>query len=480
MSTGAATRPAMDVERTARPSRAVARWGTAVVAVAAVLSVRSYTDQTAFGEVAFGAAFAPLYAMVAVAPAVLLTGAGVLAHWSRPASRIGVLLIVEGLAWNLGTLTYTATSFPAAAELSALVVFAGYAVGAHVLIAYPDGRLRRRADRVLVTLLYLVLGPGLVVTFLFHADFGPGCSLCPANGFLLTADDTLDVAANAGWYATAGLLVVAAGLRSVPRWHAAGAIARRSLAPVYVTRWTLAGAIALWCAIGVGLLADDTTAWGLRAQVLVNVAAVAAAAGIVVVFMRSTAARAAAGTLARELERRGQGVAGLDAAIRTALRDPGARLLFRAPAAKGWLDADGRPATPRDSCSITLMNDGSALEHDPALDDDPAVVASVAAVAGLALERERLRVLVRTQAAGPPGDANALAGVLTAREREVLGLAAEGLTDAAIAERLFLTRRTIETHLGHVFAKLDIPAGSTHNRRVHAVRRFLHASRRAS
>jgi DNA-binding CsgD family transcriptional regulator len=65
--------------------------------------------------------------------------------------------------------------------------------------------------------------------------------------------------------------------------------------------------------------------------------------------------------------------------------------------------------------------------------------------------------------------------VLTAREREVLALVAQGMTDRAIAQRLYLTRRTVETHLGHVFAKLDLPAGSNQNRRVHAVRRYLNA-----
>ena len=59
----------------------------------------------------------------------------------------------------------------------------------------------------------------------------------------------------------------------------------------------------------------------------------------------------------------------------------------------------------------------------------------------------------------------------------MLALAAQGLTDGAIAQRLYLTRRTVETHLGRVFAKLDVPAGSSHNRRVHAVRRYLDAER---
>ena len=69
---------------------------------------------------------------------------------------------------------------------------------------------------------------------------------------------------------------------------------------------------------------------------------------------------------------------------------------------------------------------------------------------------------------------------LTKREREVLGLMAEGLTDRGIAERLWLTPRTVETHVRHILAKLDLPVGSSNNRRVHAVLAYLRARSRAS
>ena len=58
---------------------------------------------------------------------------------------------------------------------------------------------------------------------------------------------------------------------------------------------------------------------------------------------------------------------------------------------------------------------------------------------------------------------------LTDREREVLRLMAEGLTDRGIAERLWVTPKTVETHVRHILRKLDIPSGTAHNRRVHAV-----------
>jgi DNA-binding NarL/FixJ family response regulator len=62
---------------------------------------------------------------------------------------------------------------------------------------------------------------------------------------------------------------------------------------------------------------------------------------------------------------------------------------------------------------------------------------------------------------------------LTAREREVLALLAEGLTDAGIAERLWLTRKTVETHIRHILSKLNFPNDTTYNRRVLAVLTYL-------
>jgi DNA-binding NarL/FixJ family response regulator len=62
---------------------------------------------------------------------------------------------------------------------------------------------------------------------------------------------------------------------------------------------------------------------------------------------------------------------------------------------------------------------------------------------------------------------------LTEREREVLELVAEGLTDRGIAERLWLTPRTVETHVRHILRKLQLPVDASNNRRVHAVLAFL-------
>lgn len=77
---------------------------------------------------------------------------------------------------------------------------------------------------------------------------------------------------------------------------------------------------------------------------------------------------------------------------------------------------------------------------------------------------------------GALGENNPLAE-LTEREREVLELVAEGLTNAGIAKRLYLSERTVEAHVRHVLMKLGIPEGEDDHRRVLAVLTHLRAAR---
>ncbi len=62
---------------------------------------------------------------------------------------------------------------------------------------------------------------------------------------------------------------------------------------------------------------------------------------------------------------------------------------------------------------------------------------------------------------------------LTAREREVLGLMAEGRTNAGIARRLWVTEGTVEKHVHSIFVKLRLPETNDDHRRVLAVVAFL-------
>jgi DNA-binding NarL/FixJ family response regulator len=69
---------------------------------------------------------------------------------------------------------------------------------------------------------------------------------------------------------------------------------------------------------------------------------------------------------------------------------------------------------------------------------------------------------------------------LTEREREVLELMAEGLTNAGIAKRLYLSERTVEAHVRHVLMKLNLPETEDDHRRVLAVLTHLSATQESA
>jgi DNA-binding NarL/FixJ family response regulator len=86
---------------------------------------------------------------------------------------------------------------------------------------------------------------------------------------------------------------------------------------------------------------------------------------------------------------------------------------------------------------------------------------------GSALDPEVVKQLLL-----PPQEDDALAE-LTPREREVLGLMAEGKTNAGIARQLWLTEKTVETHVSSILGKLGLPLDGDTHRRVLAVVTYL-------
>ena len=94
------------------------------------------------------------------------------------------------------------------------------------------------------------------------------------------------------------------------------------------------------------------------------------------------------------------------------------------------------------------------------------------AAGGSALDPEVVATLL-----GPSRDQDPLA-LLTPREREVLSLMAEGRNNAGIARRLFLTDRTVETHIASIMNKLGLQETGEEHRRVLAVLAWLGVRRR--
>jgi DNA-binding NarL/FixJ family response regulator len=86
---------------------------------------------------------------------------------------------------------------------------------------------------------------------------------------------------------------------------------------------------------------------------------------------------------------------------------------------------------------------------------------------GSALDPEVVSLLLGRSRDDDPLDA------LSAREREVLELMAEGRSNYAIAQQLVVTERAVEKHVTSIFTKLDLPATAEDHRRVLAVLTFL-------
>jgi len=122
--------------------------------------------------------------------------------------------------------------------------------------------------------------------------------------------------------------------------------------------------------------------------------------------------------------------------------------------------------------AVELVSSGGFgyLLKDRVLDvDDFLEAVTRVAAGGSALDPEVVARLV-----SPVGRRDPLAG-LTPREREVLGLLAEGRTNAGIARRLWLSDRTVETHVRSILEKLGLPDGHEDHRRVLAALAYLRA-----
>jgi DNA-binding NarL/FixJ family response regulator len=122
---------------------------------------------------------------------------------------------------------------------------------------------------------------------------------------------------------------------------------------------------------------------------------------------------------------------------------------------------------------VELVTDGGGFGYllkDRVLDvDDFLDAARRVADGGSALDPQVVATLI-----GAPGPVRAL-GELTPREHEVLALMAEGRTNAGIARRLWLTEKTVETHVRTILMKLGLQVSDDDHRRVLAVLAYLRA-----
>ncbi len=86
------------------------------------------------------------------------------------------------------------------------------------------------------------------------------------------------------------------------------------------------------------------------------------------------------------------------------------------------------------------------------------------------IDPELVRILLQSASRAGP------LATLSAREHQVLGLMAQGLSDRGIAKRLVISLNTVGTHIQRIFTKLGLPNTAHDNRRVHAALTWLHNS----
>ena len=124
---------------------------------------------------------------------------------------------------------------------------------------------------------------------------------------------------------------------------------------------------------------------------------------------------------------------------------------------------------------VELVTEGGGFGYllkDRVLDvDDFLDAARRVAGGGSALDPQIVATLI-----GAPRPVSAL-DELSPREREVLALMAEGRTNAGIAQRLWLTEKTVETHVRTILMKLGLQPNADDHRRVLAVLAYLHVLR---
>ena len=128
-------------------------------------------------------------------------------------------------------------------------------------------------------------------------------------------------------------------------------------------------------------------------------------------------------------------------------------------AAEDAVDRFEQSAAPYDAARarLTLARALWSLERGQVAAAEADAARETFAALGAPRDAERARALLHRQGASGGGDRRSL-GELTPREREVLKLVAQGLSDAEIAERLVLSQHTVHRHVANVRAKLRLPS----------------------
>ena len=309
-------------------------------------------------------------------------GTGLFAWWRRPENRTGMLMTAAGFAWFATGVSAANDEVVHTIGLAVDGLFP--AVVGHLLMAFPTGRLETRAQRAVVTGIYLTVTVLQVPGVLFEDD--------PRSLVVVEPEQELSDALDGLQFLVGLALILVSARMLVRRWGAAPAARRRILAPVL---WT-GGAAFLVYFLAAGFDAAGTPVPVLEHLTLALVATVPY--GFLAGLLSSRLAEGAAvGELVRRLGQTPEPDA-LRAALAEALGDPSLTLAYWLPDLERFVDAEGRAVTLHDRAWTEVELKGrriGAIAHDPALADEPQLVRTAGAAAALALENQRLSAELR-------------------------------------------------------------------------------------
>jgi signal transduction histidine kinase len=313
---------------------------------------------------------------------------GLIAWRRRPESAFGPLMIVAGflmfvttLTWSTNDLAYTVGQ---TLDLVVPVLFL------HVFLAYPDGRLHRRFERLLVTAAYAV-AITLEVARMVLGGFGEH------NLLELTQNADAAVAIRHIQLLTiSGICLCGVGVLANRRWRS-GPPLRRSSA-------LLVDAFAIGLVMIAALLVSATLEgpWVREIRWATFITIGLAPVAFVIGLLTARLAHSAVGEIFVELRNEPEPAALRDALAR-ALRDPSLALAYWLPEFRAYADLEGKVVVLPDDDDrvVTLIErEGvriAALIHDPSLRDERELLDAVTAAAAIAIENARLHAELRAR-----------------------------------------------------------------------------------
>jgi len=315
---------------------------------------------------------------------VSYTGAGCLLLWRRPSNSLGTKLILTGVA--LLALAFQGRGLVPLAVVGAIFQGLPYALLIHLLLSFPSGRLTSRAARILVAAAYVTWLPiqGWA-TYLFDPRASPGGILMIADNreLFLLGDEVLWIVWPLIVLATMGMLIARIVTSPGP-----GALL-----------WVYGYCAAMLAIVLVGALLDVFDVVDRRVLELWFLLLLC---GVPIAFVLAMLRGAFAKTT--ELHELGAWLARhetdgplLTQMLVRVLDDPTLRLAYWMPAPGGYVDAAGRPVTPRpDAVEVTVGERRvGVIDYDGDRVTDPALVRAAANIVALAMDHERLTAQLR-------------------------------------------------------------------------------------